>query len=47
MRMKLLDTVLGCKAQHKPLSEMTAEEKLARAQKMADRANAQEGRLTG
>ena len=47
MREKLLDTVLGCKAQHKPLSEMTAEEKLARAQKMADRVNAQEGRLTG
>lgn len=47
MRKKLLDTVLGCKAQHKPLSEMTAEEKLARAQKMADRVNAQEGRLTG
>lgn len=47
MRKKLLDMVLGCKAQHKPLSEMTAEEKLARAQKMADRVNAQEGRLTG
>ena len=47
MRKRLLDTVLGCKAQHKPLSEMTAEEKLARAQKMADRVNAQEGRLTG
>ena len=47
MRKKLLDTVFGCKAQHKPLSEMTAEEKLARAQKMADRVNAQEGRLTG
>lgn len=47
MRKKLLDTALGCKAQHKPLSEMTAEEKLARAQKMADRVNAQEGRLTG
>ena len=47
MRKKLLDTVLGCKAQHKPLSEMTAEEKLARAQKMADRVNAQKGRLTG
>lgn len=47
MREKLLDTVFGCKAQHKPLSEMSAEEKLARAQKMADRVNAQEGRLTG
>ena len=47
MRKKLLDMVLGCKAQHKPLSEMTAEEKLVRAQKMADRVNAQEGRLTG
>lgn len=32
---------------HKPLSEMTAEEKLARAQRMADRVNAQSGSLTG
>ena len=47
IRENLLATVRGCKAQHKPLSEMTAEEKLTQAQAMADRVNTQEGKLTG
>lgn len=38
---------LGITTNHKPLSEMTAEEKRERAQRMADRVNAQTGTLTG